>query len=301
MSTVTVQAGDDGRLRLEIFEGPLDLLLYLIRKSEIDVHDIPIALITQQYQALLERGLREGFVDLDFAGDYFLLAASLIQIKTRMLLPRPALDPLTGAPPEDPRQELVQQLLEYERFREAAMMLRERFDVAETMLTRPDGAVAELAGTEPALEVDLLSLARAFQKIMDERRMRAPHVLSPSRYTVRDRMHHVLGLLRAAAAEGRPVSFSGLFEEGTIEEAVATFLALLELVKRAFLRCRQARHGDDIELFLVPIEERPSDEMLAESEFDQPSAGDGTYAGDEGSDGADIEDVGAPRPSSEEE
>ena len=131
----------EGHLRLGLFEGPLDLLLYLIRKTEIDVHDIPIVEITAQYQAMLEQLRRAGLLDLDFAGDYFLMAATLIQIKARMLLPRPAED-AGGEPMEDPREDLVRQLLEYERYREAAMMLREKADVAATMLTR-EGVKAE--------------------------------------------------------------------------------------------------------------------------------------------------------------
>jgi segregation and condensation protein A len=261
----------EGRVKLELFEGPLDLLLYLIRKEEIDIHDIPIVEVTAQYQALLESLRRSGLLDLDFAGDYFLLAATLIQIKTRMLLPRPDGGDV-DEPIEDPRLDLVRQLLEYERYREAAMELRERAEVAGTMMGRPDAAVQHLYGGDAGLDVDLLALARAFRKVLDDKRLRTPHVFRPSRFTVRDRIRTVLEALAAPREAGRPCLFTELFEEGTIEEAVVTFLAILELVKRGFLRCRQAHLLDDIELELVPEADRPAIDVLAPSEFDEKAA-----------------------------
>src|SRR5688572_1855820 len=139
--------------------------------------------------------LREhGLLDLDFAGDYFLMAATLIQIKTRMLLPRPPV--LEGEEPlEDPRTDLVQQLLEYERYKEAAMLLREKGDLAATAFTRPEEAVRHLHDGEAGIDADLVVLARAFRKVLEDKRLRTPHVLQPSRYTVRERMEHVLARL----------------------------------------------------------------------------------------------------------
>jgi segregation and condensation protein A len=283
---------DEGRVKLDLFEGPLDLLLYLIRKNEIDVHDIPIVEVTQQYQAILDHARRHGLLDLEFAGDYFLLAATLIQIKTRMLLPRPA-GSEGGEDAEDPRRELVLQLLEYERFREAALMLQERREIAATMLGRPDEAVRELRDGESYLDVDLLALARAFRKVLEDRRLRTPHVFEPSRFTVRDRIRHVLARLEQAT-DGR-LSFVALFEEATVEEAVVTFLALLELVKRGFVRCRQARADADLELLLVPEADRPpAEDALVASEFDEPRPPPDESEGGEVSDGTDIEGDAAP-------
>lgn len=259
---------NDGRVRLQVFEGPLDLLLYLIRKNEIDVHDIPIVEITVQYTAMLDRLREAGLLDLDFAGDYFLLAATLIHVKTRMLLPRPP-NLEDGEPLEDPRADLVRQLLEYERYREAALMLKEKGDLASTMITRPDESVKHLHGAEASLDADLISLARAFRKVLEDKRLRTPHVLSASRFTVRDRIAHVLAILERPREAGTAVAFSTLFEEGTIEEAVVTFLALLELVKRGFVRVAQPRLLEDIELVLVPASERPDGDALAPSEFDE--------------------------------
>jgi segregation and condensation protein A len=269
---MTVVAHEDGRLRLDVFEGPLDLLLYLIRKNEIDIHDIPIADITAQYQAILEAALRDGLLDLDFAGEYFLLAATLIQIKAKLLLPQPTLAP-GEVPPEDPRRALVEQLLEHERFREAAMLLHEKAELCSTQLLRPEASVRHLwaAGDAP-IDADLLALARAFQKVLEDRRLRQPHVLAPTRYTVREQMRHVLSLLRGAPGDPPRLPFLALFVDGTLEEAIATFLALLELVKRNFVRVRQEDPLGDIDLELAATEGALGEELLLESEFDRPSA-----------------------------
>ena len=214
---VAVAVGD-GRLKLDLFEGPLDLLLYLIRKDEIDILDIPIIEVTQQYQTMLDHARAEGLLDLDFAGDYFLMAATLIQIKTRLLLPRGDDDGVDDE--DDPRRELVQQLLEYERFKEAASLLRECGELASAMVTRPDAAVSEHYGGESCLEVDLLALAKAFRRVMEEKRLRTPHVFEPSRYTVGDRIRHLLSTLSGRQRAGGRTPFQELFEEGTVEECV---------------------------------------------------------------------------------
>jgi len=254
-------------VRLPLFEGPLDLLLYLIRKSEIDIHDIPIVEVTAQYEAMLHQLRAHDLLDLDFAGDYFLMAATLIQIKTRMLLPRPPA--IEGEEPlEDPRADLVRQLLEHERYREAAMLLKEKGDLATTMHVRPEEAVRHLHGGEASLDADLVVLARAFRKVLEDKRLRTPHVLAASRYTVRERMEHVLSRLTASSAAGKTVEFADLFEVGTVEEAVVTFLALLELVKRGVVRVLQPRLLEEIHLELVPEDERSGEDVLAPSEFD---------------------------------
>lgn len=259
----------EGRVRLPVFEGPLDLLLYLIRKNELDIHDIPIVEVTAQYTGMLDGLKQAGLLDLDFAGDYFLLAATLIQIKTRMLLPRPP--SIDGEEPmEDPRADLVRQLLEYERYREAAMLLKEKADLASTMVSRPDESVKHLHGPEAAFDADLVSLAKAFRKVLEDKKLRTPHVLSASRYTVRERIAHVLAVLERPREAGHEVTFVSLFEEGTIEEAVVTFLAILELVKRGFVRVTQPRLLEDIALVLVPASERPDADAFAPSEFDEP-------------------------------
>src|SRR5215468_11361511 len=128
-------------VRLEHFEGPLDLLLHLIKKSEVDIYDIPIALITQQYLDYIDV-MQE--LNLDVAGEFLVMAATLIHIKSRMLLPRP--DPTQEDPEEDPREALVRRLIEHQRFKAAAELLHEREIQRSAQWIRPDGRIAEVVG-----------------------------------------------------------------------------------------------------------------------------------------------------------
>src|SRR5437868_5994079 len=148
-------------VRLSNFEGPLDLLLHLIRTNEVNIHDIPIALITSQYLdaiALMQE------LDLDVAGEFIVMAATLIHIKSKMLLPRPE-TAAGGEEEEDPREALVRRLLEHQKFKAAAELLHEREQVRSAQWIRPDESIAALTGDDymPELEVDLFSLLSAFQ------------------------------------------------------------------------------------------------------------------------------------------
>ncbi len=207
---------------LEAFEGPLDLLLYLIRRQNLDILDIPIAEITRQYIAYIEmmRGLR-----LELAADYLVMAAVLAEIKSRMLLPRPA--PEEGEE-EDPRAELVRRLQEYERFRRAA----EALDALPRMERDHFPARAEPpeAGPPPLPRATLRELLLALQEVMRRAAQRARHHVTLEPLSVRERMSEILAVL----APGRFVPFQALFrpEEGRLG-AVVTFLALLELVRES--------------------------------------------------------------------
>ena len=156
-------------VRLRNFEGPLDLLLHLIKKNEVDIYDIPIALITRQYLEYLEV-MEE--LNLDIVGEFLVMAATLIHIKSRMLLPRP--DPTQDDPAEDPREALVRRLLEHQRFKAAAELLHERETLRSAQWGRPDGRVAEVVGEapEPEIEVDLFSLMAAFRQVLERARQR---------------------------------------------------------------------------------------------------------------------------------
>src|SRR4051812_27104635 len=158
-------------VHLDRFEGPLDLLLHLIRKNEVNVHDIPIALITAQYLAAI--GLMEE-LDLDVAGEFLVMAATLIHIKSKLLLPRPETAAGVEGEEEDPRDALVRRLLEHQKFRAAAELLHEREQVRAAQWLRPDGRVAEIAGEdyEPEVEVDLFSLLTAFQAVIERIKQR---------------------------------------------------------------------------------------------------------------------------------
>jgi segregation and condensation protein A len=218
-------------VRLPIFEGPLDLLLHLIKKNEVQVIDIPIATITDQYLAMLEE-LPE--LNLDGAGEYLVMAATLTFIKSRMLLPVTEDD----EPEEDPRAELVQQLVEYQRYREVAVALNDRPVLARDVFVAPGEpvdppAVDETPTVRDATLGDLLTALRDVLK-----RLRPPHVHEVGRqeFTVRAAVEEILSRF-ALATE---VEFAELFApEAQRAEVIVTFLALLELIRLRVVRARQ--------------------------------------------------------------
>lgn len=209
---------------LEAFEGPLDLLLYLIKRQNLDILDVPIADITQQYMTYIDmmQTLR-----IELAAEYLLMAAMLAEIKSRMLLPRPA----ESEEEDDPRAELVRRLQEYERFKEAAQNIDELPRVGrETYLT--DVELPELQQERPVPEVDLRDLLMAFKDAMARSEMYTHHQIQREALSVRERMSKVLGLITADGF----TDYTQLF---TIEEGrrgvVVTLLALLELVKEQLI------------------------------------------------------------------
>src|SRR5712692_5007257 len=169
-------------VKLEQFEGPLDLLLHLIRKNEVNIYDIPIALITAQYLETIEL-MQE--LNLDVAGEYLVMAATLIHIKSKMLLPRP--ETAAGVEgEEDPRDALVRRLLEHQKFKAAAGLLHEREQVRSAQWQLPDERIAAIAGGEyePELEVDLFSLLSAFQAVLQRASLRPKVLLPPEQMPV---------------------------------------------------------------------------------------------------------------------
>src|SRR5712691_6733687 len=181
-------------VKLENFEGPLDLLLHLIKKNEVDVHDIPIALITQQYLDAIHL-LQE--MNLDVAGEFLVMAATLIHLKSKMLLPRPETAAGVEGDAEDPRDALVRRLLEHEKFKAAAGLLHEREQVRAAQWQRPDEAVAAIAGDdyEPELEVDLFSLLSAFEAVVQRATLRPKVLLPPEQLSVETRIDQLLARL----------------------------------------------------------------------------------------------------------
>src|SRR5580704_12092027 len=229
-------APDAFPVRLANFEGPLDLLLHLIRKHEVDIHDIPIALITQQY---LETVAFIQELNLDIAGDFIVLAATLIHIKSKMLLPRPDTAAGVEGEEEDPRDALVRRLLEHQKFKQAAELLHEREQVRSAQWQLPGERIAAIAGDdyEPELEVDLFSLLAAFQAVVQRARLR-PKVLLPSeQLPVEVRIDQLLARLSETEACG----FEDLFAD--VDDRVGlivTFLALLEMIRLQLVRVFQA-------------------------------------------------------------
>ena len=224
-------------LRLERFEGPLDLLLHLIKKNEVNVYDIPIALITEQYLGFIT--LMQD-LDLDVAGEFLVMAATLIHIKSRMLLPRPDPTQEDLGPDEDPREALVRRLLEHQKYKAAAELLHERETVRSAQFMRPDARVADAAGDEyePELEVDLFSLLAAFRGVL-ERANRRPHmVLPPEQISIEGRIERLLDRLSETDACG----FEDLFADGDGSRPfmIVTFLALLEMIRLKLIRVFQS-------------------------------------------------------------
>jgi segregation and condensation protein A len=239
-------------IKLSNFEGPLDLLIHLIRKNQVNVYDIPVALITEQYLAYIEV-MQE--LNLDVASEFLVMAATLIHIKSRLLLPRPPAEDNAAEQEEDPREALVRRLLEHERFKAAAELLHERETVRAAQWTRSDSAVAELAGedAEPELEVDLFSLIAAFNGVLERAKRRPKVYLPPEQVSIESRIEILLTRLSETEACG----FEDLFGDvSTRPDMIVTFLALLEMIRLKLVRIFQSGPFGAIRVYKRP---RPSD------------------------------------------
>ena len=233
---------NDYKVKLDIFEGPLDLLLYLIRKDEIDIYDISLERITRQYLEYLDAFK---ILDLDVAGDFVVMAANLIYIKSRSLLPKDQQPPDEAAEEDDPRWELVRQLIEYKKFKDAAAQLQRRELEREGLFTRMAGA-PDMVAERPLAEVSIFDLINAFNTAL--KRSTKPEDLREifeENFTVSDKIDLIMKL----TAAGVPLRFSELFATAASRtEVVVTFLALLELVRLKQVRARQGEEFGEIEL-----------------------------------------------------
>ncbi len=235
----------DYKVKLEVFEGPLDLLLYLIKRDEIDIYDIPIERITRQYLDYLDAFK---VLDIDIAGEFVVMAANLIYIKSRSLLPPAQQPPEEGGEEEDPRWELVRQLLEYKKFKDAAASLGEREAVQSAIYSRIPEA-PEAPPERPMAEVSVFDLINAFQKVL-KRVSRPPDLreIFEENFTVSDKIEFVLKM----TGSGVPLKFTELFTDAVSRaEVVVTFLAVLELIRLKQLRVTQPEPFAEIELHRV--------------------------------------------------
>lgn len=233
------------RIKLQSFEGPLDLLVHLIRKNKLNVYDIPIRLITDQYLEYLDL-MQE--LNLDVASEFLVMAATLIHIKSRMLLPRPETAPEEAEAEEDPRDALVRRLLEHEKFKAAAELLHERETLRSAQWTRPDERVEAIAGDEyePELEVDLFSLLSAFKQVLERARERKPVPLPPEQISIEARIDQLLERLSETEACG----FEDLFSDAaTRADLIVTFLALLEMIRLKMIRVFQSGQFGAIRIY----------------------------------------------------
>jgi segregation and condensation protein A len=224
----------------QVYDGPLDLLLDLIRKQNIDIYDIPIAKITAQFLGYVEH-LKE--TDVDIAGDFIYTAALLIHIKSRMLLPRSPAE--TPEEAEDPRRELVERLLEHERFKNAAQMLYEKQQVEAATWTNPGiKEFRNAEGTEPEIAADTMDLVRVFQQILERARSRPILDVEEDAVTVGQMIDF---MRRRLVMEDRPVPLRRLLANTKSEKAlIAMFLALLELVRLQAILLRQDQNFSEI-------------------------------------------------------
>jgi len=219
----------------DVYEGPLDLLLHLIRKQDIDIYDIPIGKITAQYLAYVEK-LRE--LDVNVAAEFIYMAAVLIHIKSKMLLPR---DPAAASEAQDdPRAELVNRLIEHEKFKSAAQMLLQKQQIEDAVCSNP--ALKEFRdaeGTEPELAADVIDLVRTFQQIIDRMRNRPMIQVDEETVTVGQMIEY---LRRRLSMEDRPIRLKQMLRNVDSRQAlVCMFLALLEMVRLQAIQLRQDR------------------------------------------------------------
>lgn len=229
------------QFKIEGFEGPMDLLVHLIEKNKIDIYDIPIAQLTEQYLAYLDK-FRE--FNMEIASSFLVMAATLLQIKSRMMLPKPPKE--EGEPEVDPRQELVERILEYRKFKQVSAVLGSWHATQEQFVSRApmDLPVHHL----PPGNLPLRALVDAFRTVLQvKRELHIPEALvAPEHWSIQGQMEHLLALLNRA---GGRVAFTDAFEAGTRDELIMTFLALLELLKLQTVQATQA--GPFAPIYLV--------------------------------------------------
>jgi segregation and condensation protein A len=250
------------RIKLELFEGPLDLLLYLVKRDHLNIYDIPISTITEQYLAYLE--LMKN-LDLSIAGEFLVMAATLMQIKSKMLLPP---DETQGedAEEEDPRDELVKQLLEYERFKEIAQELRKREQDQREVFRRPQLDEKTLPGVPGAyFEASIFDLITAFSKALKDPPKELFYNVIKDEFTIEEKIHQILHRLLLSSSVALPELFG---EAKNKLEIIVTFLAVLELIRLKEIIALQRDLFGEIEIIrnqqnIIPDESKREEEQAA--------------------------------------
>ena len=230
-------SGTDYKVRLEVFEGPLDLLLHLVRKNDLDIFNIPIAEITADYLNYIKLFRK---LNLDFAGEFLVMASTLIHIKSRMLLP--SIETVEEEEAEDPRAALAARLMEYEKFKEAASILKEREVIQKGIY----GRLPLIPQDEDyTIEATLFDLLDAFQRVAFRVEKEVREIIQED-IKVEDRIQEILSLLE----NKRFINFEAIFSGQTTKRLlIATFLALLELIRSKMVFARQARLFGDIRIY----------------------------------------------------
>ena len=252
MSDLPIPADDfesvleDYPITLEHFEGPLDLLLHLIRKNEVNIYDIPILPITKQYLEYLDL-MQE--LDLDAAGEFLVMAATLIHIKARMLVPRLEQETEEAGDTEDPRDVLVRRLIEHQKYKAAAELLHDRETVRSAQFGRPDERITDIAGApfERELEVDLFGLLQAFEAVLKRARERPGVPVPGEAVSIETRSRQLMERLSETEACGFDDLFDGDHSRGDL---ITTFLALLEMIRLKLIRVFQSGTIGPIRVYL---------------------------------------------------
>jgi segregation and condensation protein A len=227
-----MMTGTGYEVKLQEFEGPLDLLLHLIKKNEVDIYDIPIARITDQY---LEHLMKMRELNLEVAGEFLLMAATLIYMKSKMLLPQPPIPEDESAPQEDPRQELVERLVEYAKYKEAALILEQKEEQFQQQYTNQPQFVSE----EPAVldpEIDLFRLLSAFYELLKKADQEPSLTINREELDIHQSMVEILDRI----GENESLTLVALLGGMSSRlQMILTFLGLLELIRRGALKVRQ--------------------------------------------------------------
>jgi len=234
------------KVKLEVFEGPLDLLLYLIKKDEVDIYDIVIERITQQYLEFMDAFKT---LDLEVAGEFVVMAANLIYLKSRSLLPAHVQPPEEEAEEDDPRWDLIRQLVEYKKFKDAAAQLSVR-EIEQSNLFGRTADAEEAQPERPLGDVSVFDLINAFNKVLKRIASKSEDLreIFEENYTVSDKIDLILKL----TAPGVALKFTELLASAASRsEIVVTFLALLELIRLKQLKCLQSESFGEIELHRV--------------------------------------------------
>jgi segregation and condensation protein A len=244
------------KVRLEIFEGPLDLLLYLVKKDHLNIYDIPIAKVTEQYLKYIEL-MR--LLDLNIAGEFLVMAATLMQIKSKMLLP--AEEVQVSEEEEDPRAELVRRLLEYEKFKEVAETLRQREAGQQEIFKRPKSEANKIeagGAGEVYFEASIFDLINAFTKALEEVPKELFYEVIKDEFTIEGKVHEILHLMMMESHK----RVAELFAKAKNKmEIIVTFLAILELIRLKEIVIRQKGLFGEIEIMrneenIIPYDQR---------------------------------------------
>jgi segregation and condensation protein A len=224
------------QVKLEVFEGPLDLLLFLIRKKKIDIHDIPMATITKEYLEYLNTKER---INLDREAEFLLIAALLIHIKSQMLLPREK--PIEDE--QDPRQLLVDRLLDYQKIKAASLLLQEKEEKELKKWKRASIPFQSFEKEMDSLEVSLFSLAESFFTLMKRKEKEEAQIIKGKEFSIEEKIQELLAVFEEN-------SFDYFYEQESFEEAFASFFALLELIKSGIVIALQKSHFQPIKVWL---------------------------------------------------